>query len=497
MSTRGGRLEQIQRRLRRGDTSLPAIVEGYLESIARHDNEIGAFLHVNSELVREQSHQLQLRLEAGDWPGELTGSVVAVKDNIALAKAPLTAGSRILAGYQPLETATALRRLIERGALVVGKTNLDEFGMGSSTEHSAYQLTRNPFATDRVPGGSSGGSAAAVAAGFCQAALGSDTGGSIRQPAAFCGLTGLKPTYGSVSRYGLVAYASSMDQIGPLASTADDCARLFKAMRGYDPRDATSRPASARDETGRRPQRAGVVAAYAAQCEPQVADAFEAFLGRCRRLGLELEEVELPPAEEAVAVYYVLATAEASSNLARYDGLHYPAAFPPAVTLAEHYEAGRSALFGTEVKRRILLGTQVLSAGYYERQYRRAQRMRRAWTAALEALFADVDILLLPTTSTAAFGLGERLADPVAMYGSDQFTIGANLTGYPALSVPVGDTDSGLPIGAQLWGPAGSDAMLLAFARLLDEDVPFAPLAGSRGALEGGRSSMCGRSSRS
>jgi len=463
MSPAGLSLDDRQASLRDGRSSLSEMLREHLAAIDQSDHQIGAFLQVMREQAEARAGALQTRVEAGCWPGPLTGLFLAVKDNISLRSVPMTAGSRILEGFAPLYDATAVARLEAAGAIVVGKTNLDEFGMGSSTEYSAFGPTRNPFALDRVPGGSSGGSAAAVAAGHCHAALGSDTGGSVRQPAAFCGLCALKPTYGAVSRHGLVAYASSMDQIGPLAATAGDCARILDVMRGADPRDMTSIPWP-RSRTDALPKirglRAGVARSWLRLCDGDVADLLEGFLG------------------EAMAVYHVLASAEAASNLARYDGVQFGASCAASRLLAEPCERVRAARFGPEVKRRILLGTHVLSAGYYAEHYLRAQRVRGLWRQSMQRIFEEVDVVLLPTTATAAFRVAERVGDPLAMYQSDLFTIGANLSGEPALSVPIGVTARGLPVGGQLWGPARSDDLLLHLARQYDQDQPFGPLGG-------------------
>ena len=413
----------------------------------------------------------------------LLGVPVTVKDVICTRGQPTTAASRILAGFRPPYDATVALRLREAGAVVVGKTNCDEFAMGSSTEHSAYGPSRNPWDPDRTPGGSSGGAAAAVAAGLAPVAVGSDTGGSIRQPAAFCGIVGLKPTYGRVSRYGLLAFASSLDQIGPLARTVADAALLLDVLAGHDPRDATSADAPAGDcaaaLTGEAAGlRVGVPRALLEQgdagIDGEVLSAFEKALAALAALGAVLVDVELPHAEYAVPVYYLIAPAEASSNLARYDGVRYGARAAAAEgggetdgsALAAMYDRTRDAGFGPEVKRRIMLGTYALSAGYYDAYYRRAQRVRglirRDYRAAFDSGSGPgVDVVAMPTTPAPAFRLGERLQDPLAMYLGDVFTVSANLTGLPAISVPAGFTGTGLPIGLQLTGRAFDEATLL------------------------------------
>lgn len=470
----------LQGDLRAGRCSLPEVLEEYLSSIARCDKQIGAFLYVMEEAAREQARRLQDLIDRQTWPGPLCGLVMAVKDNICVGNHPATAGSRILEGFRPLCDATAVGRLVRAGAIIVGKTNLDEFGMGSSTEHSAFGPTRNPYDSTRVPGGSSGGSAAAVAAGMCGAALGSDTGGSVRQPAAFCGVVGLKPQYGSVSRLGLIAFASSMDCIGPLAPTCADCALLYEVMSGRDPHDATTVEL---EDVRRAPmsRRLGLPRRWIeSYCTAEIQDAYDECARRIESRGFTLTDIDLPDPDWAAAAYYILATAEASSNLARYDGIHYGQAAGEATDLGEHYRRTRGAGFGPEVKRRILLGTHVLSAGYYRDHYEKAQRVRTAWRQSMDALFEEIGAILLPTTPESPFLLGERLDDPVRMYRSDLFTIGPNLTGYPALSFPIGSTKAGLPVGAQLWGPAFSERMLLTIGDHHGESQPFGPLRSRR-----------------
>jgi aspartyl-tRNA(Asn)/glutamyl-tRNA(Gln) amidotransferase subunit A len=400
---------------------------------------------------------------------------VAVKDNLCTAGVRTTPASRILERFVPPFTATAVERLEAAGALVLGKTNCDEFAMGSSTENSALGVTRNPWAPDRIPGGSSGGSAVAVAAGLAPVSLGSDTGGSIRQPAALCGVVGFKPTYGRISRYGLLAFGSSLDQIGPFARTVQDAADLFAAMAGHDPADATTAHAGVPDvsslgadgsSTPLAGRRIGVPRALLGSgVDAEVQSAIDAALGVVERLGATLVDVALPHASAAIPVYYLVATAEASSNLARYDGVRYTsrARLGPADDLAALYERTRGEHFGAEVKRRIMLGTYVLSAGYYEAYYLKAQRVRtlirRDYDTAFES--QHVDAIAMPTCPTPAFRLGERSDDPLQMYLADVFTVSANLTGLPAISVPCGFSRERLPIGLQLTGrPFDEDGLL-------------------------------------
>jgi aspartyl-tRNA(Asn)/glutamyl-tRNA(Gln) amidotransferase subunit A len=426
----------------------------------------------------------------------LLGVPVAVKDNICTADIPTTAASRLLETYVPPYSATVVERLERAGAIVFGKTNCDEFAMGSSTEHSAFRPTRNPWALDRSPGGSSGGSAAAVAAGLVPLALGSDTGGSIRQPASLCGVVGLKPTYGRVSRYGLIAFASSLDQIGPIARTVRDAAALFQVIAGHDPRDSTSVDAPVPDCLAAlvghaHGLRVGVPRVLMESgVEPGVRDAFERGLGALRDAGATITDVQLPHAPLAIPVYYLVANAEASSNLARYDGVRYgtragsagygqrqgataqPADQPssPPPSLSDVYYRTR-ALFGAEAKRRIMIGTFVLSAGYYDAYYGKAQQVRALIRRDYEQAFAAVDLIALPTSPTVAFKLGERTSDPLQMYLSDVFTVAANLAGVPAVSVPCG-LSGGLPVGLQLTGRPFEEATLLRAADAIETRLP-------------------------
>lgn len=430
------------------------VAEAYLERARKHAH-LGAFLALNEALPQEA--------ERVDLEAPLAGLPVAVKDNLVTKDLPTTAGSRLLEGFRPPYEATAVRRLKEAGALVLGKTNLDEFAMGSSTEHSAFYPAKNPFDPSRTPGGSSGGSAAAVSADLAPLALGSDTGGSIRQPAAYCGVYGLKPTYGRVSRYGLIAYASSLDQVGPLARSVRDLALLMDVLAGEDPLDATSLSVPPRFQKALEeplgPLRLGVVKEALEGNTEGVNRALEGFIEELVRLGAEVEEVSWPGLSLALNAYYILAPAEASSNLARYDGTVF------GVRKGE-VEKTRS-LFGLEAKRRILVGTFVLSSGYYEAFYGRAQAFRARLKREALALLSGLDALVLPTTPTPAFPLG-AVKDPLSMYRQDLYTVAANLTGLPALSVPAG-FEGGLPVGVQLMGPPLSDERLLRIALAFEE----------------------------
>lgn len=440
-------------------------VDAALAAIAG-DSVTNAFQHVAAERARAAADQL----DAGDRRGPLHGVPLALKDNIVARGLPASAGSKMLDGYTSPFDATVVERLEAAGAVIVGTTRCDEFAMGSSTENCAYGPVRNPWDPARTPGGSSGGSAAAVAAGLVPIALGSDTGGSIRQPAALCGIVGVKPTYGRVSRYGLIAFASSLDQIGPLTKTTREAAQVLEVISGHDPRDATSstRPVPSFTEalTGDvRGLRIGVPRHLLADgVDPEVLAAFDDALDVARSLGAEVSEVALPHSSHAIAVYYLIATAEASANLARFDGVRYGHRAEAPATLAALYERSRSEGFGPEVKRRILLGTYVLSAGYYDAYYRKAQQVRaliaRDYTAALE----QVDLIALPTSPVPAFTLGERVDDPLQMYLADVFTVGVNLAGLPAISVPCGLTSGRLPVGLQCIARPWEEATMLRMA---------------------------------
>jgi len=454
---------------RRGEVTPTAVAEAYLARIERVDPTVGAYLTVTPEGARTAAAAADARHRAGTPLGPLDGVPVALKDVLCTRGIRTTCGSRILERFVPPYDATVVVRLAAAGAVLLGKTNMDEFAMGSSTEHSAFRPTRNPWDLTRVPGGSSGGSAAAVGADLAPGALGSDTGGSIRQPAAFCGIVGMKPTYGRVSRYGLVAFASSLDQIGPLARETRDAALLLGAIAGHDPRDSTSAampvPDYAATLDGRvAGLRAGIPREYfGAALDPEIERAVRAAIEVLRALGIATEEVSLPTTDYALAAYYLIAPAEASSNLARYDGVKYGLRLPGARDLVEMSSRTRAAGFGAEVKRRIMLGTYALSAGYYDAYYGRAQKVRTLVRRDFEQAFARVDLLLAPTTPNVAFRHGEK-EDPLAMYLNDALTIPANLAGLPGLSVRCGFSAAGLPIGLQLIGKAFDEATLLRVA---------------------------------
>lgn len=452
-----------------------------LGAISRLDPGVSSFLEVHSEGALADAQAVDARLARGERP-PLAGLVVALKDNICFDRGRTTAGSRILEGYRSPFAATAAQRLRDAGAVVVGKTNMDEFGFGSSTEHSAFFPTRNPWDGRRVPGGSSGGSAAAVAAGLVHAALGSDTGGSIRQPASFCGIVGLKPTYGRVSRHGLIAFASSLDQIGPMTRRVEDSLLLLRAIAGHDPLDSTSSrhaPALAGPLAPRaRPPTIGIPrAVLQGALHEDVRHAIDSCLEILRRAGGRLVDVELPSLPSSIATYYVLATAEAGSNLARMDGIRFGRRSTPrpGESLADLYSRSRAEGFGREAVRRIMLGTHVLRAGYADRYYARAQKARRAVLDDYRRCFdLGVDAVILPTAPTPAFRLGEKTSDPLALYLEDLYTVGVNLAGLPAISLPAGfakGDGADLPVGVQLVGRAFDEAGLLSIARLLEDEL--------------------------
>ena len=485
---------EIRDRVARREVTAREVCEAVFAAIAQCDPAVRAFLSLDPDGAFERATRLDLR--AGrQLP--LAGVPVAVKDNICTLGLPTTAGSRMLEGYRPPYDATVVTQLRAAGAVVVGKTNCDEFAMGLSTENSAYFPTRNPWGLDRAPGGSSGGSAAAVAARMVPVALGSDTGGSVRQPASFCGITGLKPTYGRVSRYGLLAFGSSLDQVGPLTRSVRDAALLLGVLAGADTADATSSPQAVPDYLASlsgdvRGVRIGVPRSLLATgVEPEVAAAFDAALEVLAGLGATLVDIELPHSRVAIPVYYLVATAEASSNLARYDGVRYGVRPPLAreADLGAMYDQTRQRGFGAEVKRRIMLGTYVLSAGYYDAFYLRAQQVRTLIRRDFDAAFASADVIALPTSPTVAFRVGERIADPLQMYLADVFTVSANLAGIPGISVACGfGGQPPLPAGLQLLAPPFGEPMMLRVADAYQRATPWAsqvpPL--SAGVGEGG-----------
>ncbi|HKX76532.1 MAG TPA: Asp-tRNA(Asn)/Glu-tRNA(Gln) amidotransferase subunit GatA [Acidimicrobiia bacterium] len=471
-------IEAAGRALRGGDLSASELLDTVLERAAYTESQLHCYLTIDHEGARRAAAQADDELSKGTDRGPLHGIPLAVKDNFCTQGLATSCGSQILGSYLPPYDATVVSRLRQGGAVLVGKTNLDEFAMGSSTENSAYGPTRNPWNPERVPGGSSGGSAAAVAAGSALGGFGSDTGGSIRQPAALCGVVGFKPTYGLVSRYGLVAFASSLDQIGPLARTVDDALTLFEGVAGHDPGDATSYPGpvpASRPtlDQGAQGLRIGVVKELGGEgYEPEVAAAVTAMIDQLAEEGAKVTEVSLPTFEVALSCYYLIAPAEASSNLARFDGVRYGLRVE-GETVEEMMARTRAEGFGPEVTRRILLGTYSLSAGYYDAFYGQANRVRTKLIREQAAVFEEVDVLVSPTSPTVAFPLGARTEDPLAMYLSDVCTIPADLAGTPAISIPIGLDSQGLPIGFQVMAAALGEPVMFRTAKAVERLAGF------------------------
>jgi aspartyl-tRNA(Asn)/glutamyl-tRNA(Gln) amidotransferase subunit A len=458
---------EIAAKVRAGELSAAEVTAALLDRIGAINDSLGAYLTVDDHGARERAAKIDAAVAAGQDPGPLAGVGVAIKDALCTRGLETTAGSRILEGWRPPYDATCVRRLRDAGAVILGKTNMDEFAMGSSTESSGYGPCRNPWDLGRVPGGSSGGSAAAVAAGLCHAALGSDTGGSIRQPASLCGVVGVKPTYGRVSRYGLIAFASSLDQVGPMARSVNDAAAVLEVIAGYDPADSTSLdeelPGPAPVD---RPLRIGVAPEmFPGELDAEVRAIIDAAIAALADSGAEIVDISLPHTRYALATYYLIAPAEASSNLARYDGVRYGQR-AEAGDLASMYARTRGTYLGAEVKRRIMIGTYALRAGYYDQFYGKAQKVRARIRGDFDAAFAGgVDLIAAPTAPTAAFRLGEKTARPLEMYLSDLLTLSCNLAGLPGASVPAGKTAAGLPVGLQLIAPGLREDLLIAGCR--------------------------------
>ena len=459
-------LHDAGEKLRKREISSVALTEAVFERIANTDSKLRAYLTLDRETALESAQRADERLKQGDSQSPLLGIPIALKDNFLTLGLHTNCASKILGDFIPPYDATTVKKLRAAGAVITGKTNLDEFAMGSSAENSAFFPTRNPWNPERIPGGSSGGSAAAVAADQCLAALGTDTGGSIRQPASCCGIVGLKPTYGRVSRYGIIAFASSMDQVGPMTKDVRDSALLLHALAGHDPADSTSanRPVpdyNAALNSDVQGLRVGVPKEYfVSGMQPQVDQAVRTAIRKLEKQGALIEEISLPHTEYAVAVYYIIATAEASSNLARYDGMRYGYR-ADAKDLTETYMLTRDEGFGAEVKRRIMLGTYVLSAGYYDAYYLKAQRVRTLIKRDFDEAFKRCDVIVTPTAPTTAFKIGEKTKDPLQMYLSDIYTISINLAGLPALSLPCGFDGDGLPIGLQIIGKHFDESTIL------------------------------------
>ena len=464
---------------RNRDLTITEVIKNAYDQIERVDKDVRAFLSICPERALDEARRLDGQIAAGEPMEPLSGVPIAIKDNISVRDLPTTCASRVLEGYIPPYTATAVERLRAAGAIIVGKTNCDEFAMGSTTENSGYYVTRNPHNLDRVPGGSSGGSAASVASGTSLIAFGSDTGGSVRTPAAFCGVVGLKPTYGRVSRYGLVAFGSSLDQIGPLSKSVRETAQALQIIAGFDHFDSTSADTAIDDyvkglDKPIKGTRIGIPKEYfVGGLDAEVKAKVEAGMRVYESLGCELQEISLPHTEYAVATYYLIATAEASSNLARYDGVRYGRRPGSPSSLQEMYRRTRAAGFGNEVKRRIILGTYALSAGYYDAYYLKALKVRTLMLRDFQKAFDRVDVILVPTSPTVAFKIGEKTGDPLAMYLSDIFTITQSLAGVPAISIPCGKNSENMPIGLQLVANHFQESLLLNVAHHFEKAGGF------------------------
>ncbi|MBA3372271.1 MAG: Asp-tRNA(Asn)/Glu-tRNA(Gln) amidotransferase subunit GatA [Euzebyaceae bacterium] len=478
----------LQRLLKAREVSATEITQAHLDRIADTDPHVSAFIRTLDQAALDHARDIDRRLSAGQEVGALAGLPLALKDILCTKGVETTCASRVLQHYRPPYDATVVRKLRQADAIVVGKANMDEFAMGSSCENSAFFPTRNPWDLERVPGGSSGGSVAAVAANDAPLGIGTDTGGSVRQPAALCGVIGVKPTYGLVSRFGLIAFASSLDQVGPIARAVPDAALLLEAIAGHDPRDATSIPTDVPDlhttlEAGVEGLRVGVVSEFmGAGMSDGVRSVVTAAIDRLGALGAEVVDVSLPHAGYGVSAYYLIAPSECSSNLSRYDGVRYGLRVDGETT-EQMMASTRDAGFGPEVKRRIMIGTYALSAGYYDAYYAQAQRVRTLIIRDYEAAYAGCDVLASPTSPTTAFKLGERAADPLSMYLSDVYTIPSNLAGAPALSLPVGLDDDGLPVGLQLMAPVLGEPVLFRAARALERELAIDSTPRGNGSL--------------
>jgi aspartyl-tRNA(Asn)/glutamyl-tRNA(Gln) amidotransferase subunit A len=473
--------KELRDKIRAGEISSVEATEAVFEHIAKIEPAIGAYISTFEKSALDKATEVDKHIAKGEAVGELAGVPVAIKDNMCTTFGATTCASKILENFHSPYNATVIEKLLAADAVIVGKTNMDEFAMGSSTENSGLKQTVNPWDTSRVPGGSSGGSTAAVTAGLCFAALGSDTGGSIRQPASFCGVVGLKPTYGRVSRFGLVAYGSSLDQIGPITRTVDDCALMMNVIAGYDEKDSTSVSESVApvcnyleklDEPISR-LKIGVVPELNAGSDSDVQKAITEAIEVYKKLGAEIIEVEMPHFDYAIAAYYVIATAEASSNLARYDGVHYGHRTKSAADYIEVYTKSRAEGFGKEVKRRIMLGTYALSSGYYDAYYLKALKVRNLIRGDFTKAFERCEAILMSVSPTTAFKIGEKVDDPLKMYLSDVYTIAVNLAGVPGVSIPCGFDSDNLPIGLQILSPAFSEDKLLRIARMYEKETEW------------------------
>jgi len=473
--------KQLRDKIAAGEISSLEATEAVFKNINEREPVIGAYISTYRDGALKTAAEVDKRIAGGEAVGGLAGVPIAVKDNMCTAFGATTCASRILENFHAPYNATAVEKLLSADAVIVGKTNMDEFAMGSSTENSGLKKTVNPWDTERVPGGSSGGSAAAVAARLCFAALGSDTGGSIRQPASFCGVVGLKPTYGRVSRFGLVAYGSSLDQIGPITRTVADSALIMNVIAGHDPADSTSVNESIApvcdyleklDEQIEK-LRIAIVPEFVAGADEQVQKALSESIDVYKRLGAEIIEINMTHLDYAIAAYYVVATAEASSNLARYDGVHYGHRSKRAGDYVEVYSKSRAEAFGKEVKRRIMLGTYALSSGYYDAYYLKALKVRNLIRGDFASAFEQCDCIMMPVSPTTAFKIGEKIDDPLKMYLSDIYTIAANLAGVPGVSIPCGFDENGLPIGLQILSPPFSEDKLLRIARMFEKQTDW------------------------
>lgn len=487
MSIVGATASELLVRMDRGDILSEEVTTAFLDAISTCDESVGAFVHVDAEAALEQARFVDDKRRSGEKLGLLAGLPVAVKDVLCTRGTPTTCCSKMLQNFVPPYDAHAVTKLRDADAVVIGKTNMDEFAMGSSTEHSLFGPTRNPWDLDRTPGGSSGGSAAAVAAQMAPLSVGSDTGGSIRQPAGFCGVVGMKPTFGRISRYGLIAFASSLDQIGPFANDVTGAALLLEAMSGHDNRDSTSIDVDVPrfSKTVEEPLeglKIGIVREHFVEgLDSEVESTVRAAIQVYESLGAEVKEVSLPHSKYAVAAYYVIAPSEASSNLARYDGVHYGYRAEKFENLIDMFSTSRGEAFGDEVKRRIMLGTYALSSGYYDAYYLKALKVRRLIREDFDNAFAEVDLIASPVSPTPAFRLGEHDDDPLSMYLSDIYTLSANLAGLPGISIPAGLSESGLPIGLQLMAPPLEEERILRAARMYERETSWhtqrAPIA--------------------
>lgn len=475
-STIGMSASEIATKVRTGEVSALQVAQEHIDLVKKHDSTLNAYLQITEDLALSQAEQVDDKVRNGEDPGLLAGVPIGLKDNLASRGIETTCASQILKGWKPPYNATVLEKIFQSGAVAIGKTNLDEFAMGSSTENSSYVTTRNPYDLSRVPGGSSGGSAASVAARFTPLALGSDTGGSIRQPAALCGIVGVKPTYGMVSRYGLLAFASSLDQIGPFAHNVEDAALLLKVISGHDAKDSTSLAVELPDFTSQIGApidglRVGIVDELIEGAAPEVREAVLAAARELADSGAKVDHVSVPAVTYGLSAYYLIAPAEASSNLARYDGVRYGLRVE-GKDMNETYVLSRTKGFGPEVKRRIMLGTFALSSGYYDAYYGRAQKVRTLIINSFAQAYENFDVLLSPTSPTTAFEIGAKAQDPLSMYLSDVCTIPTNLAGHPAMSVPYGLGENEMPIGVQVMAPALGESNMFRIAAAIESKAP-------------------------